>query len=123
MIVFVIIVLVVSVALSLSPVCRPWWREILLGLRAGIIETPLRAATGRKRMTAADYRHLRELEIELGWHKAPPKPKSAGGLTMAEFGERLRQFGRQEQEPATGFNEAIAWITTKEDQDGDRERP
>jgi hypothetical protein len=93
MIVFAAIVLVVSVALLLTPQARPWWREILLGLRAALIETPLRAVTGRKRMTEADYRHLRELEIECGLVEAPPKPKFAGGLTMAEFGERLRQFG------------------------------
>lgn len=64
MIALIAAALVISAGLLLSPVCRPWWREILLGLRAGLIETPLRAITGRKRMTEADYRRLRKLEIE-----------------------------------------------------------
>jgi hypothetical protein len=64
-------------------------------------EPLLRHITGRPHMTPEDYRHLRELETELGWEPSgPPAPEAelpAGSPQAAcdcgKCGEYARHFG------------------------------
>lgn len=117
----------VSIGLMATPTARPWRRDILLGLRAALIEMPLRLVTGRRRrlMTPADYAALRKLEIECGLVEAPTvhdrteelerlladDERLRGVLARGEFAGVVREYmqlkGTRDDEMARAFRECM----------------